>query len=92
MNSTGELMKSETVARLAAAAAANGFGSIDEFVEQRFPDSTANEQAAEKPLYETLSPEELAEAFVQWARSHNHKAPALTLEDVSHESIYEDRW
>jgi len=92
MNSTTELMKSETVARLAAAAAANGFGSIDEFVEQRFPDLTAEEQTMEKPLYETLSPQELAEAFVQWVRSHDHTAPALTLEDVSRESIYEDRW
>jgi hypothetical protein len=45
----------------------------------------------EKPLYETATPEELAQAFLAWANSHNHNSPGLTLEDVSRESIYEDR-
>lgn len=46
----------------------------------------------ERPLYETASPQELAQAYLDWVNSHNREAPGLTLEDVSRESIYEDRW
>ncbi len=45
--------------------------------------------AQEKPLYETLPPAQLAEAFVHWADSHL-SGLGLTLEDVSRESIYEE--
>ena len=45
----------------------------------------------ERPLYETASPQELAQAYLDWANSHDRNTPGLTLEDVSRESIYEDR-
>jgi hypothetical protein len=45
----------------------------------------------EKPLHETATPEELAQAFLAWANSHDRHSPGLTLEDVSRETIYEDR-
>lgn len=45
----------------------------------------------ERPLYETASPQELAQAYLDWVNSHDWNAPGLTLEDVSRESIYEDR-
>lgn len=45
----------------------------------------------EKPFYETATPEEWAKAFLEWANSHSYDTPGLTLEDVSRESIYEDR-
>ena len=45
----------------------------------------------DKPLYETATPSELAKAFVEWAESHDRSIPALPLEAVSRESIYEDR-
>ena len=43
----------------------------------------------EKPLYETLPPAQLAEAFARWANNHS-SGIGLTLEDVSRDSIYED--
>lgn len=46
----------------------------------------------ERPLYETASPQELAQAYLNWANSHSTDTPGLTIEDVSRESIYEDRW
>jgi hypothetical protein len=36
----------------------------------------------EKPLYETLPPAQLAEAFARWANSHS-SGVGLTLEDVN---------
>ncbi len=48
-------------------------------------------QIEECPFYETATPEEWAKAFLEWANSHSHDTPGLTLEDVNRESIYEDR-
>lgn len=45
----------------------------------------------EQPLYETASPEELAQAYLDWANSHDPTIPPLSLADMSRESIYEDR-
>lgn len=44
-----------------------------------------------RPFYETATPEEWSNAFLEWANSLDYDAPGLTLEDVSRESIYEDR-
>jgi hypothetical protein len=93
MSTTATSIKPETVERLAVIAAAKGFDSIDEFVEQSFPDlSPEIGQTEERPLYETATPEEWAKAFSDWANSHDATIPPLTLEDISRESIYEDRW
>ena len=43
------------------------------------------------PLYETATPAELAQAFLDWAESHDRSIPPLPLSAVSRESIYEDR-
>lgn len=45
----------------------------------------------ERPLYETATPAELAQAFWEWAESHDRSLPPLPLPSVSRESIYEDR-
>ncbi len=45
----------------------------------------------ERPLYETATPEELAQAYLDWANSHSADTPGLTIDDVRRESIYEDR-
>lgn len=45
----------------------------------------------ERPLYETATPQELAAAITGWMDSHNPNTPALPLEAVSRESIYEGR-
>ena len=46
-------------------------------------------EPSEKPLYESLPPAQLAEAFSCWANGHSSSL-GLTLEDVSRSSIYED--
>jgi len=91
MNPLVEQIRPETIQKLVALAAANGFRSIDDFVEQGLPEPVGA-GVQERPLYETATPEELAQAFVEWAESHGKNGPALTHEDVSRESIYEDRW
>jgi len=46
-----------------------------------------------KPFWETATPEERAQAFIEWASSHKSgqrpPAPALSLEAMSRESIYD---
>lgn len=45
----------------------------------------------ERPFYETATPDELAEEIIKWMDSHDPNTSALTLENVSRESIYPDR-
>lgn len=47
--------------------------------------------ATQRPLYETASPDELAQAYLDWANSHDPNIPPLPLAAMSRESIYEDR-
>jgi len=47
-------------------------------------------QQVQHPLYETASPEELAQAFRVWASSHEHNLPLLSDYAVSRESMYSD--
>jgi len=51
------------------------------------PASTAH---PETPLYERLSPQELAQAFLEWVESHDPNTPGLSDYAVSRESMYED--
>lgn len=89
MNAILDQVKPETVALMAHLANVRGL-SIDEFLRSILPaDESVN--GAEQPLYETLTPEELAQAFLAWAHGHSNNSPGLTLEDVSRETIYEDR-
>lgn len=50
-----------------------------------------NGGSGQRPFYETASTEEWLKAFNEWAASHDRNIPGLSLEDVSRESIYEDR-
>lgn len=53
------------------------------------PTSTVQPEA---PLYERLSPNELAQAFLEWAESHRDlDLPILSDEAISRESIYGER-
>ncbi|MGI0495577.1 hypothetical protein ACN4EG_27690 [Alkalinema pantanalense CENA528] len=46
----------------------------------------------EAPLYERLSPNDLAQAFLEWAESHRDlHLPHLSDEAISRESIYGER-
>ena len=42
-----------------------------------------------KPFWETATPEERAKAFIEWASRERPPAPALSLEAMSRESIYD---
>lgn len=44
-----------------------------------------------RPFNETATPQERMKAFLEWANSLDYDAPGLTIEDVSRETIYEDR-
>lgn len=43
----------------------------------------------QRPLYETATPEELAQAFQEWAESHDRNTPLLSNYAVSRESMYD---
>lgn len=89
MDAILEQVKPETAAMIAHLANARSL-SIDDFLRSILPpDEIVNGE--EKPLYETATPAELARTYLAWANSHDHNSPGLTLEDVSRETIYEDR-
>lgn len=89
MNGILEQVKPETATMIAHLANARNL-SIDDFLRSILPlDEIGVEE--EKPLYETATPAELAQAFLAWANSHDRNSPGLTLEGVSRETIYGDR-
>ncbi|MEC4817950.1 MAG: hypothetical protein SAK29_32465 [Scytonema sp. PMC 1069.18] len=47
-------------------------------------------QQIHRPLYETATPEELAQAFQEWAQSHDPMTPLLSDYAVSRESMYDN--
>ena len=59
--------------------------------EQAKPPDLPARPTATRPFYESATPEEWSKAFLEWANSLDYDSPGLTLEDVSRESIYEDR-
>lgn len=87
-----EQIKPETVALLASLASERGL-SVDEFLRSLLPiNENSQGEIEEKPFYETATPEEWVAAFREWAANHDPNIPPLSLEDVSRESLYEDRW
>lgn len=89
MNAIFEQVKPETAAMLGQLAHARSL-SIDELLRNLLP-VPPSVKGEERPLYETATPEELAQALLTWAHSHDRNSPGLTPSDVSRESIYEDR-
>ena len=75
----------ETADLLAAQAKELGMSS-DEYLRSLL--GHRNRQTEERPLYETATPDELAEAFREWAARH---AVLTVIADDSRESIYEGR-
>jgi len=47
-------------------------------------------QQVQRHLYETATPEELAQVFREWAESHDRNSPLLSDYAVSRESMYSD--
>ena len=87
MSSILDQIKPETAQMIAAEARARGL-SVEDYLKSLLPETNGE---AEKPLYETATPEELAQAYVDWAESHDRSTPPLSLEDIGRESIYEGR-
>jgi hypothetical protein len=74
-------------ARLIAQASARSM-SVEELLKVTINSLlTASEQSSST----VLSPQERAEKFVNWARSHSIKTPPLSDEAMSRESIYRER-
>jgi hypothetical protein len=44
-----------------------------------------------RPFYETATPQEWAQAFREWAASHDTAAPTIPMEALRREKMYEDR-
>ncbi|GAA6620057.1 hypothetical protein [Scytonema sp. NUACC26] len=47
-------------------------------------------QQVQRPLYETATPEQLAQAFREWAENRDRNTPLLSYYAVSRESMYDD--
>jgi len=57
----------------------------------QYTDSLSANEEAEQPFYKTVTTEEWIDAFVDWANNHEVKAPPLSDEAISPESIYRER-
>lgn len=80
----------ETAALLAARARGQGL-SEEEYLKSLLLNGNTKEPAKERHFQETATPEEWIAALDEWVKSHDPNTPALSLEDVSRETIYEDR-
>ncbi len=85
MSSILDQIKPDTAETNPAEAQARGL-SVDEYLRSLLPKTNGDD--GEKPLYETTTPAELAQAYVDWAQSHDKNRPVI-LND-SREIIYED--
>ena len=77
-----------TAAIIQAKAKAQG-KTLDDVLRAAFDETDGSQEA--RPFYETATTDEWLKSFNEWVSSHNNSAPGLTLEDVSRESIYQDR-
>ncbi|MBD2770790.1 hypothetical protein [Iningainema tapete] len=78
-------LKPEIEAQLIAQAASAGI-SVEEFLQMAISGLLSASQPSVVPT--VLSPQERAQAFVKWAKSHSIQAPPLSDEAISRESIY----
>ena len=75
----------DTAAKIAAQAAARGV-SIDTYLRL-----LVEEEQEKTATQKTLSPQEKARLWREWAASHHPDTPLLSDEAISRESIYEGR-
>lgn len=85
MNETIEQISLETIAMIESQAKLAGL-SVDDYLKSLIPKE--NGIGEKRPLYETATPQERADAYLAWVAGHKSDAPALALEDISRESIY----
>jgi hypothetical protein len=75
-------------AKLQARAEAQGI-TLDELLREVAEGTNGEHKLNSRPFYETASPEEWVKKFNEWAASHDPNTPALTIDDVSRDSIYD---
>lgn len=83
MNTTIEQIKPETIAMIESQAKLAGL-SVDDYLRSLIPHENGNE----RPLHETATPEELSDAYLEWAGSHDPNIPPIPLEALRRESLY----
>ncbi|MBX3277355.1 MAG: hypothetical protein KF868_05035 [Acidobacteria bacterium] len=83
MSTILEDVKPETAAIIAAQAKERGL-SVDEYLLSLLPESSSGKG---RPLYETASPDELADAFAEWVKSHDPNTPVIP--DTRREALYD---
>ena len=67
---------------------------VKQDLEEPLPENgdIASATLRERPFYETATPQQRAQAFLEWAESHRGKNhPSLSDEAISRESIYGER-
>ena len=82
MNQTIEQIKPETIALIESQAKLAGL-SIDDYLQRLIPTN-----GHDVPTYETATPAERVRRLKKWVESHHSSVPALSLEDISRETIY----
>ena len=87
MNQIIEKISPETIALIESQAKLAGL-SVDDYLKSLIPNGNGIENDEPKPLYETATPQELADAITQWAESHDSNAPAIPLESLRRENLY----
>lgn len=90
MSQTVEQISPETLAMIESQARLAGL-SVDDYLKSLMPhgigDGNGHENG-QRPLYETATPKELADAITEWAESHDSNAPAIPLESLRRENLY----
>ncbi len=87
MNKTLEQISPETIELIESQAKLAGL-SIDDYLKSLMPNGKENENVEDRLLYETATPQELANAISKWAKSHSSDAPAIPLESLRREELY----
>lgn len=87
MNKSIEQISPETIALIESQAKLAGL-SIDDYLKTLMPSGKGNEDLEDRPLHETATPQELANAISKWAKSHSSDAPAIPLESLRREDLY----
>ena len=83
-------LTSETEILLIAYATTQGM-SVENYLKSLVENTLATEAEQAQAFYKTATTEEWIDAFVDWANNHVVKAPPLSDEAISRESIYRER-
>lgn len=83
MNQTIEQISAETIALIESQAKIAGL-SVDDYLQSLIPQTNGHEESRKN----TISHEERMRHLKEWLERPHSSAPALSLEDISRETIY----